>query len=79
MFNPAKIIDHTNIKVTATAKDIKKTCQEAKRYGFRGVCVNPEWVKLVSEELKGTGIKVIVLVDPPMGLSPHFKRVEIKS
>jgi deoxyribose-phosphate aldolase len=77
MFNPAKIIDHTNIKVTATAKDIKKTCQEAKRYGFRGVCVNPEWVKLVSEELKGTGIKVIVLVDPPMGLSPHFKRVEI--
>ena len=76
-FNPAKIIDHTNINPKATARDIKKTCQEAKRYGFRGVCVNPEWVKLVSEELKGTGIKVIVLVDPPMGLSPHFKRVEI--
>jgi len=76
-FNPAKIIDHTNINPKATARDIKKTCQEAKRYGFRGVCVNPEWVKLVSEELKGTGIKTVVLVDPPMGLSPHFKRVEI--
>jgi deoxyribose-phosphate aldolase len=76
-FNPAKIIDHTNINHSATAKDIKKTCQEAKRYGFRGVCVNPEWVKLVSEELKGTGIKTVVLVDPPMGLSPHFERMKI--
>mgnify|MGYP000397903138 CR=1 FL=1 len=29
------------------------------------------------EELKGTGIKAVALIDPPMGLSPHFKRVEI--
>lgn len=76
-FNPAKIIDHTNIDVSATARDIKKTCQEAKRYGFRGVCVNPEWVSLVSRELKGTKIKICVLIDPPMGLSSHSKRVEI--
>ena len=76
-FNLAKIIDHTNIKAKATARDIKKTCQEAKRYKFRGVCVNPEWVKFVREELKGTGIKTVVLIDPPMGLSPHTKRVEV--
>ena len=75
--NIAKIIDHTNIKKTATEKEIKKTCQEAKKYKFRGVCVNPEWVKLAKEELKKTKIKVICLVDPPMGLSPHFKRIEI--
>jgi deoxyribose-phosphate aldolase len=73
----AKIIDHTNIKPSATAKDIKKTCQEAKKYGFRGVCVRPEWVKLVKKELKGTDIKVIVLVDSPIGDSPHKKRVKI--
>ncbi len=75
--NPAKIIDHTNIDLSATARDIKKTCQEAKRYGFRGVCVNPEWVSLVSRELKGKKIKICVLIDPPMGLSPHSKRVEV--
>jgi len=45
----AKIIDHTNIKPTATAEDIKKTCQEAKEFGFRGVCVRPKWVKLVKK------------------------------
>ncbi|MBZ9572203.1 deoxyribose-phosphate aldolase [Patescibacteria group bacterium] len=72
----AKIIDHTNIKHNATAKKIKKTCQEAKKYGFRGVCVNPKFVKLVKKELKNTDIKVIVLIDPPMGISPHSKRVK---
>lgn len=75
--NIAKIIDHTNINVSAKEKDIRKTCLEARRYGFRGVCVNPQWVWLVKEELRGTGIKVVVLIDPPMGLSPHFKRLEL--
>ncbi len=76
-FNPAKIIDHTNIKANASAKEIKKTCQEAKKYGFRGVCVNTRWTKLVSEELKKTKIKTVVLIDPPLGLSSHPKRVEL--
>ncbi|MDD5146430.1 MAG: deoxyribose-phosphate aldolase [Candidatus Pacebacteria bacterium] len=73
----AKMIDHTNISPKATEKDIKKTCAEAIRYGFRGVCLNPEWIKLASHELRGEDINVEVLVDPPMGLSPHFKRMEI--
>ena len=72
-----KIIDHTNIRSDATAEDIKKTCQEAKEYGFRGVCVKPEWVKLVKKELEGTDVKVVVLIDPPIGDSPHQKRVQI--
>ncbi len=72
----SKILYHTNIRQEATEEDIKKTCEEAKKYGFRGVCVNPEWVKLAKQELKGTGIKVVVLIDPPMGVSPHSVRVE---
>lgn len=75
--NIAKIIDHTNIKRDAKAKDIKKTCLEAKKYGFRGVCVNPKFVKLAKKELKGTNIKVVALIDPPMGISPHKKRIKI--
>jgi len=77
MKNIAKIIDHTNIRHNAFLKDIIKTCREAKKYGFRGVCVNPEWIKTVKEELRGADIKVVVLIDPPMGLSSHLKRVEI--
>ena len=73
----AKIIDHTNIESGATAKDIKKTCQEARKYSFRGVCINPEWVKLTRKELKDTSIDVIVLIDPPMGQSSHAQRVRM--
>jgi deoxyribose-phosphate aldolase len=73
----AKKIDHTNIKKTAKKEDIIKTCQEAKEFGFRGVCVRKEWVKLVSKELKGSGIKTIVLIDPPIGDSPHKQRLRM--
>ncbi|GAH22284.1 unnamed protein product [marine sediment metagenome] len=75
--NVAKIIDHTNIRQGVVAQDIKKTCQEAKKYNFRGVDVRPKWVSLVKKELEGTDIKVIVLIDPPMGLSSHQKRVRL--
>lgn len=73
--NIAKIIDQTNINPKATEDDIKKTCAEAKEYGFRGVCVNPEWVKLTKKELKNTDIKVIALIDPPIGDSSHSERM----
>ncbi len=75
--NIAKIIDHTNINLDATIQDIKKTCQEAIEYGFRGVDVRPKWVSLVKKELKGTDLKVIVLIDPPMGQSLYQERKRI--
>lgn len=77
IMNITKIIDQTNIRKDANTQDIKKTCQEAKKFGFRGVCIKPKWVKLVKKELEGTDIKVVCLVDPPIGDSPHQKRITI--
>lgn len=71
----AKVIDHTDIRPEATIKDIKKRCNEAKKYSFHGVCVNPKFTSLVSRELKGTNVKTVVLIDPPMGLSSHKDRL----
>ncbi len=73
----AKIIDQTNIKLEAREGDIVKTCQEALEYGFRGVCVNPRWVKLAKKELENSNVKVICLVDPPIGDSSHKERVQV--
>lgn len=75
--NLAKIIDQTNIRKEATAKDIKKTIEEAKKYGFRGVCVRPKWVKMVKKGLGGTKTKTICLVDPPIGDSSHQERIKV--
>jgi len=73
----AQFIDHTNIEKNVSKDVIKKSCHEAKKYNFRGLCVNPQWIKIVKEELKNTKVKVITLIDPPMGLSPHQKRIEM--
>jgi len=70
-------IDQTNIDVKATANDIKKTCDEVKKFGFRGLCVNPQWVKFAKDELIGTPTKVTCLVDAPIGDSSHEERMQI--
>ncbi len=77
MKNISQLIDQTNIKKDASKEDILRTCEEAKKYKFRGVCVRPKWIKLVAKELKGTGIKTIALIDPPIGDSPHKKRIRM--
>jgi len=73
--NINKLIDHTNLKADATAEDIKKTCQEAKAYGFRSVCINPRWIKTAKAELKDTDIKIVTVIDWPCGASTTEARV----
>lgn len=73
----SKIIDHTNIERGAKAKDIIRTCEEAIKYGFRGVCVRPKWVRLAKRILGNSGVKVICLVDPPIGDSSPKERLRI--
>ncbi len=70
-------IDQTNIDSKANLLDIKKTCAEVKKYGFRGICVNPQWVNAAKNELKEFPAKVICLVDAPIGDSSHEERMQI--
>ena len=73
--NIAKYIDHTNLKSYATKGDIIKLCEEAKKYGFYAVCVNPYRVKLAKEHLKGTDIKVASVIGFPLGATPTEVKV----
>ncbi len=63
----AKMIDHTLLKPEATPKDIEKLCEEAIQYQFASVCVNPCYVKLASEILKGRKVKVCTVIGFPLG------------
>ncbi|EOC99865.1 deoxyribose-phosphate aldolase [Caldisalinibacter kiritimatiensis] len=62
-----KYIDHTLLKPEATEEQIRKVCEEAKKYKFASVCVNSYYVPLVSKELKGTDVKTCVVVGFPLG------------
>ncbi len=72
----AGYIDHTNLKPYATREEIKKLCDEAKKYGFYGVCVNPYRVKDAAEFLKGTNIKIVSVVGFPLGAT--FTEVKVQ-
>ncbi len=65
----AKMIDHTVLKAVATQQDIITLCQEAKEYGFASVCINPTFVSLAAEQLKGTEVMVCTVVGFPLGSS----------
>ena len=45
-----KYIDHTYLKPFAMESDIIRICDEAKKYHFASVCVNPCNVPLVAKE-----------------------------
>ncbi len=75
----AKYIDHTLLKPEATAAQIKKLCAEAKEYGFASVCVNSRFVRLVSRELRGSGVNTCAVVGFPLGaMSTRAKAYETK-
>ncbi len=62
-----ELIDHTLLSPQATPDQIKKLCEEAVAYKFATVCVNPCHVKLCSQLLRGTPVKVCSVVGFPFG------------
>ena len=64
-----KLIDHTLLKQDATPEDIVNLCEEAKQYDFMSVCVNPAYVPLASECLKGSDVKVCTVIGFPLGMN----------
>jgi deoxyribose-phosphate aldolase len=61
------LIDHTLLKPEATDEDIKHLCEEAVRYRFASVCVNPTWVRAAACNLRGTGVPVCTVIGFPLG------------
>ncbi|HEX8649603.1 MAG TPA: deoxyribose-phosphate aldolase [Pyrinomonadaceae bacterium] len=63
----ASLIDHTLLKPEATEDDIKRLCEEAARFHFATVCVNPTWVRAASCHLRGTNVAVCTVIGFPLG------------
>jgi deoxyribose-phosphate aldolase len=75
----AKYIDHTLLKADATEEEIRNLCEEARSYEFASVCVNPTNVRLASEYLQGSPVKVCTVIGFPLGAStPTVKAIETR-
>ena len=62
-----KYIEHTLLKQDATEQDLINLFEEAKKYNFLGVCINPCYVKLAKECLKNSDVKIVTVVGFPLG------------
>lgn len=70
-----KFIDHTLLKAFATSADIISLCEEAKKYNFKSVCVNPVNVKTAKKALEGSDVLVCTVIGFPLGANT----VEVKA
>ena len=63
----ASYIDHTHLAPQAGINQIIQLCQEASRFGFASVCVNPIFVRVARDELKNSRVKVCTVIGFPLG------------
>ena len=72
-----KYIDHTRLKPDASQEQIETLIEEAKKYDFASVCVNPTWVNFAAQALKATDVKVCTVIGFPLGANtPELKAFE---
>lgn len=75
----AQLIDHTLLKADATEEQVRKLCEEARKYTFASVCVNPSNVALAARLLRGSPVKVCTVIGFPLGATtPTAKSIEAR-
>lgn len=75
-----RMIDHTILKADATKDDVMKIIEEAKKYHFYSVCLNPTWVSLAAKELQGAPVAVCTVIGFPLGANTsEVKAFEVKN
>jgi deoxyribose-phosphate aldolase len=76
----ASLIDHTLLKPEASLAEIEKVCQEARKYNFASVCINPYWVPKAAALLAGCPVKVCTVIGFPLGANTtETKRAEAEA
>ena len=63
----AGMIDHTNLKAFADDAAFQKLCDEAMKYQFKMVAINPAQIIRCKEKLRGSQVHVGAAVGFPLG------------
>ncbi len=71
----SKYIDHTLLKPESTRADIQKVVDEAIKYDFASVMVNPCWIPFVKEQLRGTDVLAACVIGFPLGANTTAVKV----
>ena len=67
----AKAVDHTVLSFNAVENDIVRICNEAQKYGFKAICINPVWIRTAVSIRKQLNADFLIatVIDFPLGAS----------
>jgi deoxyribose-phosphate aldolase len=76
----SRYIDHTLLRPTGTASDIRRLCAEAVERGMAAVCVFPSYVAGAKELLKNARVELATVVAFPFGVTfTEVKEAELRA
>ena len=77
----APLIDHALLDPHQGVEAVHRCCEEARHFGFAGVCVASRWLEVARERLPlGGAVKLISVVGFPFGaVPPAIKRAEAEA
>jgi deoxyribose-phosphate aldolase len=75
-----RYLDHTLLRPTGTAADIRQLCAEASQHGMAAVCVFPSYVALAREALQNSSVKIATVIAFPFGVTfTETKEAELRT
>ncbi len=71
----ADMIDHTVLSFNADAAKVDSIVDEAIKYNFKAICINPVWIKRANERRKDNKFLIATVIDFPLGASTAEMRI----
>jgi deoxyribose-phosphate aldolase len=76
----AGLMDHTLLRPQATRAEVERLADDAREWCFATICVNPAWIPVAAERLRGSGVKIATVAGFPLGATlTSAKRAEAEA
>lgn len=72
----AAVIDHTILKADATYDEIEQTILYAREIGAASVCLNPAYVAMAADLLRGSSTIVCTVIGFPLGATSTYAKAK---
>ena len=70
-----KMIDYAILRPDASEEMVVKACEEARKWHFAALCVNPCWLPIAKEKLQGSDVKLCTVVGFPLGTNTKSVKI----
>lgn len=74
--NLKQYIDHTLLKPETKDVEVQQACFDAKKHGFKAVCINPVWVSYASHLLRDSDVNTCTVIGFPLGANTSSIKAE---